>query len=182
MKTVHAIFDTYEQASQAVTRLKQAGIPGRDISLMSNDQTVDRAAYGDYAYVETTDGASEGAGAGAGIGAAAGGAAGLLAGLGIIAIPGVGPLVAAGWLASTLVGAAAGAGAGGIVGALAGSGMSDDESHAYAEGIRRGGTVVTARVSDGDAERARALLDQGSYNLGERTQTWRDDGWSGRYI
>jgi uncharacterized membrane protein len=181
MKTVSAIFDTYAEASNAVSRLKQAGIPGRDISLMSNDQTVDRSKYGDYAYNETADDAAGGAGTGAGLGAAAGGAAGLLAGLGLIAIPGIGPLVAAGWVASTLVGAAAGAGAGGIVGALTGAGMSDDESHTYAEGIRRGGSVVSARVNDSDADKARAALQQGSYDIGQRSQSWRSEGWSGRY-
>jgi len=182
MQHVHGIFDTYAAASDAVNRLKETGVPARDISIVSNDRTVDRARYGDYAYSDPADDTSSAAGAGAGLGAAAGGAAGLLAGLGIVAIPGIGPLVAAGWLASTLVGAGAGAAAGGIVGALAGTGMSDEESHAYAEGIRRGGTVVTARVADGEADRARAILKEGSYNLGERTQSWRDDGWSGRYI
>jgi hypothetical protein len=182
MKTISALFDSYAEATHAVARLEQAGVSGRDISLMSNDQTINRTTSGDYTYRDTGEDAASGAGAGAGIGAAAGGAAGLLAGLGIIAIPGIGPLVAAGWVASTLVGAGVGAGAGGIVGALTGAGMSEDESHAYAEGIRRGGTLVTARVDDDEADRARAILQQGSYDVAARSSDWRKEGWSGRYL
>ena len=75
-----------------------------------------------------------------------GGTAGLPAGLGLLAIPGLGPVVAAGWLAATAVGAAAGAATGGIVGALTEAGVSEEEAHSYAEGVRRGGTLVSARV------------------------------------
>ena len=77
-----------------------------------------------------------------------GGTAGLPAGLGLLAIPGLGPVVAAGWLAATAVGAAAGAATGGIVGALTEAGVSEEEAHSYAEGVRRGGTLVSARVAD----------------------------------
>src|SRR5207344_1400083 len=70
------------------------------------------------------DDRAEAAGAGAGVGAAVGGTAGLLAGLGLMAIPGVGPVVAAGWLVATTVGAAAGAATGGLIGGLTGAGVS----------------------------------------------------------
>src|SRR6186713_1009063 len=106
------------------------------------------------------DDRAEGAGAGAGIGAAVGGTAGLLAGLGLMAIPGIGPVVAAGWLAATAAGAAAGGIAGGIVGALTQAGVSDEDAQVYAEGVRRGGTLVTARVNDADASRLEAMLDR----------------------
>ena len=72
----------------------------------------------------------------------------LLAGLGLLAIPGVGPVVAAGWLVATAAGAAAGGLTGGIVGALTQAGVSDEDAQVYAEGVRRGGTLVTARVND----------------------------------
>ena len=89
---------------------------------------------------------------GAGIGAAVGGIGGLLAGLGLIAIPGIGPVVAAGWLAATAAGAAGGAlvgaAAGGLVGALTQAGVPENDAHVYAEGIRRGGTLVTAKVDE----------------------------------
>ena len=86
---------------------------------------------------------AEDAGKGAGIGAAVGGVGGLLTGLGLMAIPGVGPVVAAGWLAATaagaVTGAAVGGAAGGIIGGLTDAGVSEDDAHVYAEGVRRGG-------------------------------------------
>jgi hypothetical protein len=96
------------------------------------------------------DDRAEAAGTGAGLGAATGGAIGALTGLGLMAIPGVGPLVAAGWLVSSLAGAAAGAATGSVIGALTQAGVSKD-ADVYAEGLRRGGAVVSARVEDKDA-------------------------------
>ena len=92
--------------------------------------------------------ASSGAGAGASLGTILGGGAGLLAGIGALAIPGVGPVVAAGWLVATLTGAGAGAAAGGLLGALTGAGVPEGQAQGYAEGIRRGGTLVSVRVED----------------------------------
>ena len=89
-----------------------------------------------------------------------GGGAGLLAGLGLLAIPGLGPVVAAGWLAATAVGAAAGAVTGGIVGALVDAGTPEEHAHVYSESIRRGGTLVSARVPDHDEARIQAILDK----------------------
>ncbi|MFC6773129.1 hypothetical protein ACFQFE_03705 [Methylobacterium gregans] len=109
-----------------------------------------------------------------------GGGAGLLAGLGLLAIPGVGPVVAAGWLVATVTGAGVGAAAGGLIGGLTGAGLSQHEAETYAEGVRRGGTLVTARVDDGLADRALAILDKhGSIDLDERAQGWRAEGWTG---
>ena len=91
-----------------------------------------------------------------------GGVAGLLAGLGLLAIPGIGPVVAAGWLASTAAVAVAGGATGGLIGALTQSGIGEQEAHAYAEGVRRGGTLVTVRVPDTDWARVEAILDRHS--------------------
>ncbi|MDO9061686.1 MAG: hypothetical protein Q7U92_22055, partial [Bradyrhizobium sp.] len=123
------------------------------------------------------DDRAEGAGTGAGIGAGLGGAAGLLAGLGLLAIPGLGPVVAAGWLASTALGAAAGAATGGIVGALTEAGVSKDDAAMYAEGVRRGGALVTARVADADRARLEAVLGQSAVNLQDRSAAWQKSGW-----
>lgn len=178
-QSVTAIFDTYAAASNAIDRVRREGIADRDVSVMSNDTTMERSAYRDYAHNEAAE-TGTGAGTGATMGAVAGGAAGLLAGMGLLAIPGLGPVVAAGWLAATLVGAGAGGAAGGLVGALVGSGLSEDNAHGYAEGLRRGGTVVTVRVRNGDPARIRQLLDKGAYDVNERSQTWRSEGWQGR--
>jgi hypothetical protein len=121
---------------------------------------------------------AEGAGAGAGIGATVGGAAGLLAGLGLLAIPGLGPVVAAGWLASTAVGALAGGATGGIIGALTRAGVKDEDAQLYAEGIRRGGTLVSARVPDGDRARYESVLDRSAVNLKERSAAYQKAGWN----
>jgi hypothetical protein len=106
-----------------------------------------------------------------------GGGAGLLAGLGLLAIPGLGPVVAAGWLASTALGAAVGGTAGGLIGALTAAGVSKDDAHVYAEGIRRGGTLVTARVPDADRAKCEAILNRASVNIQDRGAAYRKAGW-----
>jgi hypothetical protein len=114
---------------------------------------------------------------GAGVGATVGGTAGLLAGLGIIAIPGVGPVVAAGWLVATLAGAAAGGATGSIIGALTQAGVGKDEAEVYAEGLRRGGAVVSARVKDSEGPRLQALMDREAVDVAERRAAYRQGGW-----
>src|SRR4029079_19023671 len=88
-------------------------------------------------------------------------------GLALLEIPGVGPVVAAGWLTATAAGAAAGAATGGIVGALTQAGVSDEDAHIYAEGVRRGGTLVTARVRDAAASKLEGVLDRSSLRTSE---------------
>ena len=108
---ISRLYDSYPDAEKAVRGLEAAGVPHSDISIVANnsdnwwntDKKTDRDRDG-------VDDRAESAGKGAGIGAGVGGAAGLLAGLGLLAIPGLGPVVAAGWLASTALGAAAGCG------------------------------------------------------------------------
>ena len=178
--TVSRLYDRYADAERAVTALETAGIPHSDISIVANNSDnwygsstgkVDRDRDG-------VDDRAEGAGTGAGIGAGLGGAAGLLAGLGLLAIPGLGPVVAAGWLASMAVGAAAGAATGGIVGALTEAGVSREDASRYAEGVRRGGTLVTAKVPDQDRARLDALLNERAVNLQERSAAWQKSGWT----
>ena len=140
---ISAMFDDYQAATNAVQRLKSAGIPSDDISIVGGNQEM-RSGSAPL----STDHEGSAAGTGAATGAVVGGGAGLLAGLGLLAIPGLGPVVAAGWLASTLAGAAVGTAAGGLIGGLTEWGMSEEEAHGYAEGVRRGGTLVTARVED----------------------------------
>jgi Domain of unknown function (DUF2382) len=176
-RTVTALFDDYDHAVEAVRRLKQAGIPEAQISLVSGREEQRSSTTSDTDDDDVSD-----AGKGAAIGGAIGGGAGLLAGLGMLAIPGLGPVVAAGWLASTLAGLAAGATTGGLIGALVDTGLSESEAHAYAEGIRRGGTLVSARVEESLVETAVDILDdEATVNMGEREAQWRGEGWSGRF-
>jgi hypothetical protein len=172
---VAALYDTYDAALSAVNALEAYGIPPSDISLVANNA--------DNRYrAERPTNAAEGAGTGAGIGALAGGVGGLLTGLGLLAIPGVGPVVAAGWLIATAAGAATGAvvggAAGGLVGALTGAGVPERDAHIYAEGVRRGGTLVTARVDDARTAAAEEILYRHqAVDLAARSAVYRESGW-----
>ncbi len=175
MKTITGLFDDHADARSAVTALESAGIPSKDISIVSNN------AHNHHDHDDDSK-AAEGAGTGAGIGAVVGGAGGLLTGLGLMAIPGVGPVVAAGWLAATAAGAVAGAvaggAAGGIVGALTDSGVSEEDAHVYAEGVRRGGTIVTAKVDDGMIAEAEAILQRSNWvDPAARRTAYNEQGW-----
>src|SRR5277367_705367 len=174
-QTVTALYDTYDAAVFAVNDLEACGIPHTDISLVSNN--VDHRYDKDH----PTNAAAD-AGTGAGIGAAVGGVGGLLTGLGLLAIPGVGPVVAAGWLVATAVGAVGGAvvggAAGGIVGSLTGAGVPEHDANFYAEGVRRGGTLVTARVDDARAPMAREVLQRHKcVDPAVRGAVYRKSGW-----
>jgi len=179
-QTVTALFDRYDEATAAVARLEGIGIPHADVSLVSKEDP-DRhsgitSRHGDHA--EAKDAAIGGTGAGATVGTVLGGAAGLLTGLGLLAIPGVGPVVAAGWLVATLTGAGIGAAAGGLIGGLTGAGVGEADAHAYGEGVRRGGTLVTVRTDPTRTDEVAMILEEhGSINLDERAETWRADGW-----
>jgi hypothetical protein len=121
-----------------------------------------------------------GASTGAAAGAVGGGLLGLLAGL---AIPGVGPLIAAGPLVAALMGTAVGAGAGaatgGLIAALTGAGVPEEEATYYEEGVRRGGTLVTVTADDALADRAASTLSRfGAINMAERAAAWRQSGWT----
>jgi hypothetical protein len=170
MRTVTGLFDTYEQAASAVRSLKDAGIPADDISLVANNTS---------GTIHDHEGSETSPAKGAGLGAATGAGVGLLAGLGALAIPGIGPVVAGGWLLATAVGAALGATSGGILGALLDAGVSEDDAHVYAEGVRRGGTLVTARVEDARAEAANAILKNSQgVDLATRRSEYEAEGWN----
>jgi len=180
-KTVSALFDTYTEASAAVSALEAAGVPHSDISIVANNS--DNWHRGDQTTDARASNAADDAGKGAGLGAAVGGVSGLRTGLGIMAIPGVGPVVAAGWLVATAVGAAAGAAVGGAAGGLVGSmttaGVPERDAHVYAVGVRRGGTLVTARVDDARATEAQAVLQRHKHvDIAARGQAYRSSGWS----
>lgn len=175
-RTVVALFDDVKTAQQALEELLRNGFDRNDVSVVRTN------AEGDYSTGTTTTDMPEGSGvaAGAGIGAALGGIAGLVVGLGVLAIPGIGPIVAAGPLATTLAGAGIGAAAGGIIGALTDVGIPEEEAGYYAEGIRRGGTLLTVRASDAQVSRATQILNRFSpIDVNQRATEWRSSGWSG---
>jgi hypothetical protein len=148
------MYHSYEDARAVVDDLEQAGIPDSDISLVANADAHGR--YGGIVRDEKNTGT--GAGVGAVAGGVLGGGAGLLAGIGALAIPGVGPVVAAGWLIATLAGAGIGAASGGLVGSLTSAGLSRDEAQVYSEGVKRGSSLVTVRAEEADAPRVETIL------------------------
>lgn len=176
-RTITRMFDSYSDAQQAVSELQRLGVDDDDVSLIASN------ADGSHGEQRDHSEATEDAGKGAAAGGLIGGAGGLLAGLGMLAIPGLGPVVAAGWLASTLVGAGVGAAiggaAGGIVGALKESGESEDDAHVYAEGVRRGGTLLSARVPDELAAQTEEILKRNrSVDAATRGRAYREQGWN----
>ena len=179
-RTVTRLFNSHTEALAAVRDLKAAGIDDDRISLVASN--ADKWHDGSTDGIDGDNDAAEGAGKGATTGGLIGGGAGLLAGLGMLAIPGLGPVVAAGWLASTAVGAAIGAAAGGatggLLGALKDAGHSDEDAHVYAEGVRRGGSLVSVKAEDADAARVESLLQSSQgVDAAARGQTYRQAGW-----
>jgi len=138
------------QASVVVDRLKAAAFSSNDISVLMPNTTGTK----DFA-VENATKAPEGAATGAGTGAALGGGLGWLAGIGALAIPGLGPLIAAGPIMAALTGAAIGGTVGGITGALVGMGIPEYEAKRY-EGKVKGGKALISVHSDNSDETARA--------------------------
>lgn len=162
-RTITRSYDHYEDAAAVVGRLEIAGFSSENISVIGRNDDADESN------------AEEGAG----IGGVIGGAAGLLAGLGMIAIPGIGPVVAAGWLASTAAGAAAGAVAGGLIGAMTSAGVREEDAHFHAETVRRGGSVVSVRVADARAAEAETIMDGGTpIEMASRRSDYEREGWT----
>lgn len=180
MPTVSGLFDDHRDAANAVRDLHAAGIEGADIALLAGAEREAGPIPVDRRASDVADGVEGGAGAGL----ALGGAGGLLAGLGVIAIPGLGPAIAGGWLLATAVGATAGAVlggvAGGIIGALVAGGVPESEAHVYSEAVRRGGTLVSVRVDEDRVDQAKAILeDNDSIDTTERRRAYEAEGWAG---
>jgi hypothetical protein len=176
-KTIVALYDDLAEARAAINNLTGKGFESDAISLVAYDPEGEyQAQLEQEPVVAETDAMVEGAG----IGATLGGLVGLLAGLGAVVIPGVGPVVAGGALGAALLGTGAGMVTGGLAGALVGAGVEEDEAELYAEGVRRGGTLVVVQVPDDRAAGAESVL--AAYNpadMERRGAHWREEGWTG---
>lgn len=189
--TVVRFFDRARDALLVARELEDSGIPRDDISIIANnsedwyhDNRIDERRIDSHREHDHDNNAAEGAGTGATLGGLIGGGAGVLAGLGMLAVPGIGPLVAAGWLATAVAGAATGAVAGGLVGGLVGalteSGVSKEDAKAYAEGVRRGGALVMVRIPATRAEEAEAIMERRNAIEARRLRDYYDrHGWEG---
>jgi len=149
-KAVFCIAKSEVQAEAIVNHLKGAGFSNNDISVLFPDKRGTR----DFAHEQNTK-APEGAATGAGTGGVLGGALGWLAGIGALAIPGVGPLIAAGPIMAALSGAAVGAAVGGLTGALVGMGIPEYEAKRY-EGKVQAGNILISVHSENSQETKRA--------------------------
>jgi hypothetical protein len=165
--TITHVYDDHASAESAVRELEAAGFTSDQISLVGRRPDPEGAEQN-----------PEGAATGATLGGVGGASVGLLTSLGLIAIPGIGPLVAAGVIATTLAGAATGAIAGGVLGALVDYGISKEDAPVYAESLRRGGSLVSVRAEDTRADDAELILQRHEpVDMKERSSAYRSEGW-----
>ena len=156
MSTVYGLVKSDAQAIRIANRLKNSGFSPNDISILS----ADRGGVRDLAHEDSTK-APEGAVTGAAAGSILGGALGWLVGVGSLAIPGVGPLIAAGPILAALSGMALGGAAGGLTGALVGLGIPEYEAQQYEGKLREGHILMSVHVDDSDeAARVRQILNE----------------------
>jgi hypothetical protein len=152
--SVFGIYPTRVHAEEAVDALRTAGFRNTDISALFPDNVGTK----DFAHEKNTK-APEGTAAGATSGAVLGGVLGWLAGIGALAIPGIGPLIAAGPIVGALAGAGAMGVAGGIVGALVGMGIPEYEAKRYEGRVKSGGILLSVHCDDSDwTSRAKDIL------------------------
>jgi hypothetical protein len=171
-KTVVASYNRLDDATAALRDLRDAGFAETDLNLLASRTTREGATDLDDMPGNTATGAIAGG--------ALGGAAGLAVSLMGLAIPGVGPILAAGPIAAALAGAGAGAVAGGVIGALTDVGVSESDAQVYAESVRRGGAVVTVRTDESRAAQAEDILDRhDAVDIEERVAEWKRAGWTG---
>jgi uncharacterized protein (TIGR02271 family) len=186
-KTVVGLFDDFQDAQNVVRDLTNAGFSRESISIAANQNATGYTGNGsDF---NTGVGAGEHAvGKDAGVGAGVGGVVGLLVGLGLLTVPGIGPILAAGpivaalgaTVGSTVVGAGIGAVAGGLIGGLTHIGVPKEHAEYYAEGVRRGGTLVTVDAADDKAQQAVDMMNgNNAVDIDTRGAAYRSSGYTG---
>jgi len=186
-KTVVALMETPQEAENVVRDLTSTcGCQRSDIGLMARGSQQDAGAEIQTGSESSADDdrstVASGALKGAGTGAAVGGILGLVAGAAALTIPGIGPFIAAGPIAAALAGAGIGAAAGGAIGALVHLGVPEEEAHYYAEGVRRGGTLITVNASTDEMATCAAMVmkNHGAADIEERAAQWKEQGWGGK--
>ena len=171
IKTIVGSFDTADAADRAARQLSRAGFMNEDINIVLSNLR----RTGDDTHAEMGAAAK-----GAVTGSVVGGVAGVAASAAGLALPGIGPILAAGPIVALLAGAGAGAVAGGLIGALTEAGIDKEEAELYAESVRRGGSLVTVRTDEARAEEATAILRAaGVIDIRQRAEEWRESGWTG---
>ncbi|SDJ86403.1 general stress protein [Sediminibacillus albus] len=163
-KVIGGVFKKQEDAIKAIKDLQNKGYHKDDFSVFAKDSD-DAEAIGDQTNTDITKdksgrgkNAGKGLGIGAGTGGVLGGTAGLIAEIGLLAIPGVGAIAAAGPIAAALTGAGIGAGGGGIVGALVGAGIPEEHAKEYEQHLKNGNIIVLVEANENDREVYRTFL------------------------
>jgi hypothetical protein len=182
--TICRLYDSYAAANRVVIGLEVAGIAPPEASLISNNSdtwyrtgnasNVVPMRKQDASRDTATSGKFESAAVGGAIGATAATVASLVT---MLALPGVGAVVGAGWLAALLGSMAIGGATGGLLGALTNAGISEEDAHVLVEGVRRGGTLVAARVPQAQLPQVASLMNRSAVNLQERSELYRKSGW-----
>jgi hypothetical protein len=169
---VYGIYPSHQMVENAVLELKNAGFYNSDISVLFPDTVGTK----EFAVKKETK-APEGAATGAGTGAAIGGTLGWLTGIGLLAIPGVGPFIAAGPIMAALAGAGAGGLVGGITGALVGMGIPEYEANRYEGRIKAGGILLSVHADDKDwKNKAKEILERtGAEDIGDKGESKSDE-------
>lgn len=153
---VFGIYSTRDQVEESIQALRHNNFRTEDISILFSENEGSK----DFAHVKSTK-APEGASAGAAGGAVVGGVLGWLAGIGAIAIPGIGPFIAAGPIMAALAGAGVGGTLGGVTGSLVGMGIPEYEAKRYEGRVRKGGYLLSVHCDDGDwVSKAKEILRQ----------------------
>jgi len=183
-KTVVGLFGTVQEAQNTVNDLVSAGVARDQINVITRNTAAGTAGTSDdplqmgrdMEEVEKGETVMQDTVAGAIFGGAGGALLGVLA----LAIPGLGPLLAAGPIAATLAGVATGAVGGAAIGAFEQAGISKEDAHVYAESIKRGNTVVAVHSDESGVMRIREILDKhGAMDVESRAEEYRQAGWSG---
>lgn len=165
------LVDTEAQADAIVGRLRESGFSDNDISVLFPDKGSTR----DFAHKKETK-MPEGTAVGAGAGGAVGGTIGLLAGIGALAIPGLGPFIAAGPIMAALGGGAIGAGVGGLTGALVGLGIPEYEAKRYEGKVKEGGVLISVHSENSDeTKRAKTIFkEEGAHDISSTGEAHAD--------
>lgn len=177
MKTVVGVFDTREHAQQAIQDLVAAGVSREGINVLSPNRGNDVLP----GFVENEEEMEKGEAVvqDTAAGALFGGFGGALLGVLALGIPGLGPILAAGPIASALVGTVIGAAGGVAIGAIQDRGIPEGDSHLYAEAVKRGGTLVIAHADDQAADQVKNILDKdGAIDIEARAEEFRAGGWT----